>query len=43
MFMKSRYIAAPAESAWVEFRARFEQVLTGFERSVVPQLTAEDI
>ena len=42
-FMKSRYIAAPAESAWVEFRARFEQVLTGFERSVVPQLTAEDI
>lgn len=43
MFMKSRYIAAPAEPAWAEFRARFDRVLAGFERSVVPQLTAEDI
>ncbi|MCX7040287.1 MAG: FecR domain-containing protein [Spirochaetes bacterium] len=43
MFMKSRYITTPADPAWTEFRGRFDGLLESFERSVVPQLTAEDI
>ncbi len=43
LFMKSRYIASPADPVYTDFLGRFERLLAGFERSIAPQLVEADI
>jgi hypothetical protein len=43
LFMKSRYIASPADSVYADFLGRFARLLASFERSVAPQLVEADI
>ncbi len=43
LFMKSRHITSPADTAYTDFLGRFERLLAGFERSIAPQLVEADI
>jgi hypothetical protein len=43
LFMKARYIANPGDATYAEFLSRFEELLAGFEKSIVPILVKADI
>ncbi|MGA2479858.1 MAG: FecR domain-containing protein [Spirochaetia bacterium] len=43
LFMKSRFIANPDNPQWVDFQARYKDLLSMFEQSIVPGLVAADI
>ena len=43
VLLKSRFITRLDDSVYVEFTARFNEFLSRFERSIVPQLVAADI
>jgi hypothetical protein len=43
LFMKSRAITEVGDPAWIDFKTRFARLLSSFEQSIVPQMTAADI
>jgi hypothetical protein len=43
LFMKSQYITQPADPAWTGFLTRYQELLAGFEKSIVPHMVEADI
>jgi hypothetical protein len=43
LFMKSQYISRPDDAAWTGFLSRYQDLLAGFEQSIVPFMAEADI